>query len=105
MLVPHSRLLVPLGDLDPRDAAPLTDAALTPYHAVKRAQHLLVPGSTAVIIGAGGLGRRGVQILRAPTPARIVAIDLSADKLRLAREVGAPRPSSPATARTRRCSS
>jgi propanol-preferring alcohol dehydrogenase len=34
MLVPHSRLLLPLGDLDPRDAAPLSDAALTPYHAI-----------------------------------------------------------------------
>ena len=37
---------LPLGDLDPRDAAPLSDAALTPYHAVKRSLHLLVPGST-----------------------------------------------------------
>ena len=35
MLVPDPRLLVPLGDLDPRDAAPLSDAALTP---VPRAQ-------------------------------------------------------------------
>jgi propanol-preferring alcohol dehydrogenase len=42
-----------------------------------------------VVIGVGGLGHMGVQILRALTPARIVAIDLSADKLRLAREVGA----------------
>jgi propanol-preferring alcohol dehydrogenase len=89
MLVPHTRLLVPLGDLDPRDAAPLTDAALTPYHAIKRAQHLLVPGSTAVVIGVGGLGHMAVQLLRAVTPARIVAVDLAADKLRLARDVGA----------------
>lgn len=89
MLVPHSRLLLPLGELDPRDAAPLSDAALTPYHAIKRSLHLLVPGSTAVVIGVGGLGHMGVQILRALSPARIVAVDVSADKLRLAREVGA----------------
>jgi propanol-preferring alcohol dehydrogenase len=89
MLVPHPRLLLPLGDLDPRDAAPLSDAALTPYHAIKRSLPLLVPGSTAVVIGVGGLGHMGVQILRALSPARIVAIDTSADKLRLAREVGA----------------
>ncbi|MBK5218353.1 MAG: NAD(P)-dependent alcohol dehydrogenase [Thermoleophilia bacterium] len=89
MLVPHSRLLLPLGDLDPRDAAPLSDAALTPYHAIKRSLHLLVPGSTAVVIGVGGLGHMGVQILRALSPARIVAVDISAEKLRLAREVGA----------------
>lgn len=89
MLVPHPRLLLPLGDLDPREAAPLSDAALTPYHAIKRSLHLLVPGSTAVVIGVGGLGHMGVQILRALAPARIVAVDVSAKKLELAREVGA----------------
>ncbi|HEU5105585.1 MAG TPA: NAD(P)-dependent alcohol dehydrogenase [Solirubrobacterales bacterium] len=89
MLVPHSRLLLPLGDLDPRDAAPLSDAALTPYHAIKRSLHLLVPGSTAVVIGVGGLGHMGVQILKALSPARIVAVDVSEEKLRLAGEVGA----------------
>lgn len=89
LLVPHARLLVPLGDLDPRDAAPLSDAALTPYHAIKRAEHLLVPGSTAVVIGVGGLGHMAVQLLSALTPARIVAVDVATDKLALAREVGA----------------
>jgi propanol-preferring alcohol dehydrogenase len=89
MLVPSPRLLLPLGDLDPRDAAPLSDAALTPYHAIKRSLHLLVPGSTAVVIGVGGLGHMGVQLLRALTPARIIAVDLSEEKLQLAREVGA----------------
>jgi len=89
MLVPNPRLLLPLGDLDPREAAPLSDAALTPYHAIKRSLHLLVPGSTAVVIGVGGLGHMGVQILRALSPARIVAVDTSAEKLKLAREVGA----------------
>ncbi|HSS43094.1 MAG TPA: NAD(P)-dependent alcohol dehydrogenase [Solirubrobacterales bacterium] len=89
MLVPHPRLLLPLGDLDPREAAPLSDAALTPYHAIKRSLHLLVPGSTAVVIGVGGLGHMGVQILRALSPARIVAVDLVEEHLQLAREVGA----------------
>ncbi len=89
MLVPHPRLLLPLGGLDPREAAPLSDAALTPYHAIKRSLHLLVPGSTAVVIGVGGLGHMGVQILRALSPARIVAVDTSAEHLRLAAEVGA----------------
>ena len=57
LLVPATRLLIPLGTLDPREAAPLSDAAITTYHAVKRSQHLLGPGSTAVVIGAGGLGQ------------------------------------------------
>ncbi|HXV05247.1 MAG TPA: NAD(P)-dependent alcohol dehydrogenase [Solirubrobacterales bacterium] len=89
MLVPHARLLLPLGELDPREAAPLSDAALTPYHAIKRSLHLLVPGSTAVVIGVGGLGHMAVQILRALSPARVIAVDTSLEKLRLAREVGA----------------
>jgi propanol-preferring alcohol dehydrogenase len=89
MLVPHARLLLPLGDLDPREAAPLSDAALTPYHAIKRSLHLLAPGSTAVVIGVGGLGHMAVQILRAVSATRVIAVDTSAEKLRLAREVGA----------------
>ncbi len=60
-LVPSTRFLIPLGTLDPREAAPLSDAALTSYHAVKRSLHLLGPGSTAVVIGAGGLGQMAIQ--------------------------------------------
>ncbi|MFE0823043.1 NAD(P)-dependent alcohol dehydrogenase [Streptomyces sp. NPDC058847] len=89
LLVDDPRHLVPLDGLDPVAAVPLTDAGLTPYHAVKRSLPKLVPGSTAVVIGAGGLGHVAVQLLRALTSARVVALDVSEDKLRLAREVGA----------------
>jgi alcohol dehydrogenase, propanol-preferring len=89
MLVPHPRLLIPLGDLDPREAPPLSDAALTPYHAVKRSLGVLVPGSTAVVIGVGGLGHMAVQILRALSPAQVIAVDNFPAKLALASEVGA----------------
>ena len=89
MLVPAARLLVPLGDLDPVDAAPLTDAGLTPYHAIKRSLPLLVPGSTAVVIGIGGLGHLAVQILRAITAARVIAVDTRPEALQLAERGGA----------------
>jgi propanol-preferring alcohol dehydrogenase len=89
LLVPAPRFLLELGDLDPRDAAPLSDAALTPYHAIKRALPVLAPGTTAVVIGVGGLGHMAVQILRALTSAQIVAVDVDPEHLRLAREVGA----------------
>ena len=56
MLVPAPRLLVPLGDLSPAKAAPLSDAALTPYHAIKRALPHLNADSTVVVMGVGGLG-------------------------------------------------
>jgi propanol-preferring alcohol dehydrogenase len=81
MLVPSDRLLIELGDLDPVLAAPLTDAGLTPYHAIKRALPLLVGGSTAVVIGIGGLGHLALQLLRALTPAYVIAVDSSPQKL------------------------
>jgi alcohol dehydrogenase, propanol-preferring len=90
LLVPATRFLVPLGTLDPRDAAPLSDAALTSYHAVKRSHHLLGPGSTAAVIGAGGLGQMAIQILRALSAATtIIAVDTAADKLEIAKSMGA----------------
>ena len=89
MLIPSARFLIPLRGLSPIEAAPLTDAGLTPYHAIKRSLSLLVPGSWAVVIGAGGLGHMGIQMLAAMSPAQIVAVDTAADKLALASEVGA----------------
>ncbi len=89
MLVPKQRWLIPLGDLDPVVAAPLTDAGLTPYHAVKRSLAKLVPGSTAVVIGVGGLGHMGVQFLKALSPARVIAVDQRQEALDLARSIGA----------------
>ncbi|MEU5032129.1 NAD(P)-dependent alcohol dehydrogenase [Streptomyces milbemycinicus] len=89
MLVDDPRHLVPLDGLDPVAAVPLTDAGLTPYHAIKRSLPKLVPGSTAVVLGTGGLGHVAVQLLRAMTAARVIALDVSEDKLALARTVGA----------------
>jgi propanol-preferring alcohol dehydrogenase len=89
LLVDDARHLVPLGKLDPVRTVPLTDAGLTPYHAIKQSLHKLVPGSTAVVIGTGGLGHVAIQLLRAMTAARVVALDISEEKLALARQVGA----------------
>ncbi|MFC8723234.1 NAD(P)-dependent alcohol dehydrogenase [Kitasatospora sp. NPDC057198] len=89
MLVDDPRHLVPLGDLDPVRTVPLTDAGLTPYHAIKRSLRGLVPGSTAVVIGTGGLGHVAIQLLRAMTAARVIALDVTEEKLALARAVGA----------------
>lgn len=89
LVVDDARHLIPLDGLDPVAAVPLTDAGLTPYHAIKRALPKLVPGSTAVVIGTGGLGHVAIQLLRALTSARVIALDVSEDKLRLARQVGA----------------
>ncbi len=88
-VVVPARHLVPLGDLDPVAAAPLADAALTPYHAIAGARDRLGPGSTVVVIGVGGLGNLAVQILVATTGARVVAVDTDPGRLAMASECGA----------------
>jgi propanol-preferring alcohol dehydrogenase len=88
-LVAPADRLVPLGDLPPSEAAPLSDAGRTSYHAVKRALPKLTPGSTAVVIGVGGLGGYAVQWLRALTSAHIIAIDRHAGRLAASRSLGA----------------
>ncbi|MGA2010175.1 MAG: NAD(P)-dependent alcohol dehydrogenase [Solirubrobacteraceae bacterium] len=89
LLVPSARFLIPAPGLDPVLAAPLTDAALTSYHAVKLSLAALRPGTTALVVGIGGLGQMAVQVLKAITPARIVAVDVRPAALELAREAGA----------------
>ncbi|WP_068111864.1 NAD(P)-dependent alcohol dehydrogenase [Nocardioides dokdonensis] len=90
LLVPAARHVVPLPEgLDPVDAAPLTDAGLTPYHAVRRSAAKLTPGSTAVVMGVGGLGHLAVQILTATTAARVIAVDPRGSARDLATECGA----------------
>ena len=51
----------------PKDVAALADAGITAYHAVRKAIPLLYPGTTCVVIGAGGLGHIGIQCLAALT--------------------------------------
>ena len=89
VLVPSARYLVATPGLDPVRAAPLADAALTSYHAVKLSLPQLQSGGNAVVIGAGGLGHMAVQILKAITPARIVVVDLRSGALEMARAAGA----------------
>lgn len=89
MLVPSPRHLLPLDGLDPVLNVPLVDAGLTPYHAIRASLPKLVPGSTAVVIGVGGLGHLAIQILRAVSPAQVIALDIGENKLAFARELGA----------------
>jgi len=73
----------------PQDVAALADAGITAYHAVRKAIPLLYPGTTAVVIGAGGLGHIGIQCLAALTATRIIVVDRNPDALKLAEQLGA----------------
>lgn len=77
------------SSLEPKDIAALADAGLTAYHAVKKASHLLYPGTKTVVIGAGGLGHIGIQCLKALTPTEIIVVDRSAAALELTKAWGA----------------
>lgn len=89
LLVDSARHLIALGDVKPWLAAPMTDAGLTSYHAVKSALSVLTPVSYAVVIGVGGLGHMAVQFLRELTATTIIAVDSSSDALVMAKELGA----------------
>jgi NAD+-dependent secondary alcohol dehydrogenase Adh1 len=85
-----ARSLVALGpDVDPRQAAGLADGGLAAYRAVKQAIGRLTPGTTAAIIGIGGLGHVAIQLVHELTAARVIAIDRSPDAIALADRVGA----------------
>lgn len=87
--VPSERYLVPLRSIEPREAAPLADAALTPYRAIKLALPYLRPDRFVLAIGVGGLGEFGLRLLRVLSGCPIIAVDVAPSKLGLARKLGA----------------
>lgn len=85
-----ARSVVPIDDsLEPADVAALADAGLTAYHAAAKAARRLSPRDTCVVIGAGGLGHIGIQVLKALTPAQLVVVDRNPEALKLALSIGA----------------
>jgi NAD+-dependent secondary alcohol dehydrogenase Adh1 len=85
-----ARSVVRIDDaLEPADVAALADAGLTAYHAVAKAARKLRAGDRCVLIGAGGLGHIGVQVMAALSPAEIVVVDRNPDAVKLAVSIGA----------------
>src|ERR671917_419655 len=89
-LLPSARACVKLDPAtQPADVAALADAGITAYHAVRKAIPLLYPGTTCVVIGAGGLGHIGIQCLAALAATTIIVVDRNPDALKLAEKLGA----------------
>lgn len=88
MLVPSVRHLVEVDGSAGPAVAPLTDAALTAYHAVQ-SQPVDPAGSIVVVIGIGGLGHLAVQLLAAREPAVLVGVDPRESARELALRLGA----------------
>ncbi|GAA1124437.1 NAD(P)-dependent alcohol dehydrogenase [Kribbella jejuensis] len=85
-----ARSVVRIDDsLEPADVAALADAGLTAYHAVRKAAASLRPGDVCVMIGAGGLGHIGIQVLKALSAATLVVVDRNPAAVALAVSIGA----------------
>jgi NAD+-dependent secondary alcohol dehydrogenase Adh1 len=88
LVAERSLLTLPAG-VEPVDVAPHADAGLTAYHAVRRLAHLAVPGSTAAVIGIGGVGHLALQLVRELGSSTVIAVDSDERRRRLADELGA----------------
>ncbi len=85
-----ARSVVRIDDsLEPADVAALADAGLTAYHCVAKAARATRPGDVCVMIGAGGLGHIGIQVMKAISGATVVVVDRNADAVKLALDIGA----------------
>ena len=83
---PASHALKLPGELDPIHGAPLLCAGLTVYRALKKAR--LSQAQRLAVFGVGGLGHLAVQI-GCGLGAEVTAVDISEEKLALARSLGA----------------
>lgn len=77
---------VPEG-LDPAAASSVTCAGVTTYKAVKESH--IRPGQWIGVFGIGGLGNLAVQYAKNVFGAKVVAFDISDEKLAFAKELGA----------------
>ena len=89
VLLPDERHFVAADGVPPAVLAPLADAGLTAYHAIRSERDALTGECTALVIGVGGLGHLAVQILRETTTAHVVAVDPRPEARALAMDLGA----------------
>jgi len=100
VLIPHYKYLVKINTkndivgkssddphLDTNIASILPCSVLTAYGAINNAA--LKPNDNVVVVGAGGLGLMAIQLAKAVTGAKVIAVDLNDDKLTNARQNGA----------------
>ncbi|MGA6985789.1 MAG: zinc-dependent alcohol dehydrogenase [Terriglobales bacterium] len=96
---PASHVVKIPDTLSSEQAAPLLCAGVTVHRALKQAkieQGTIRAGQRLAVFGVGGLGHIAVQIGRA-AGAEVTAIDISEEKLELARSLGAARTLNAAT--------
>jgi alcohol dehydrogenase, propanol-preferring len=88
VMVDKPNHLIDFGNLDPALAATYACSGITAYSAVRKLSDV-ENDSPIIVIGAGGLGLAAISILTAFGYQRIVAVDVSEQKLRTAQDAGA----------------
>lgn len=88
VLVHHSQICRIPDDLPMEAAALLACGVITGVGAVLNTARLR-PGSTALVIGAGGVGLNAIQGARLAGARRVIALDVAPEKLAAAAEFGA----------------
>ncbi|MCK8642368.1 NAD(P)-dependent alcohol dehydrogenase [Mycobacterium colombiense] len=86
----NARSVVKIDDaLEPADIAALADAGLTAYHAAAKIARTTGPRDVCVVMGAGGLGHIGIQVLKAISGVSVIVVDRNPDAVSLAVDIGA----------------
>ena len=88
VIVPHSKYLVDMGEIDPALAATFACSGITVYSAIKKIMPLAAT-DPVVLIGAGGLGLAAISMLLAVGHQNIISVDTSAEKRAAALAMGA----------------
>lgn len=88
VVVDQSQIVRIPADMDMNAASLLACGVITGIGAVVNAAQLRT-GQDVVVIGAGGVGLNAIQGARIAGARRIVAVDMSEEKLQIAREFGA----------------
>ena len=87
VVVPASQLIAVPASIPLERASIIADAVSTPYHAVKH-RGRVQPGDIVAVVGCGGVGLNVVQCATL-AGARVIAIDVSEQRLDIARPLGA----------------
>ena len=74
-------------NLDPVKASSITCAGVTTYKAIKVSD--IKPGQWIAIFGLGGLGNLALQYAKNVFNAKVIAIDINDEKLKVAKDLGA----------------
>lgn len=89
ILVPDSRYLLDIGDLNPAQIAPVACSGLTTFSAINKLDPTIYQQSPIVIMGAGGLGLMCLEILKALGGIGAIVVDIDDSKLQAAKQAGA----------------